>query len=117
MNNNKIVKGYELMTMIAEKQIKSGTKFKDLTDDNYADNSNMYRYENNNFIGRWGGTNILMLLNNDFEIIENEDIELIDIQAIKDLEIQLDYTGTATRIVNDLIQAVKQLDKKINKED
>lgn len=126
MNKNKIVKGYELMTMIAEKQIKSGTKFKDLTDDNYADNSNMYRYENNNFIGRWGGTNILNLLNHDFEIIEDEEIK-IDIQSIKvptSMEVG-DECGDKTmtaflkiqRALFELTLAVKQLDKKINKED
>lgn len=111
-----ILKGYELMQEIANGKIKEGTKFRDLTDSNYADNSNIYRYENKNFIGRYGGTNILKLLNHDFEIIEEEDKQLIDIQDIEDLDIQLDYTGTATRIVNELVKAVKQLDKKINKE-
>ena len=65
-----ILKGYELMQEIANGKIKEGTKFRDLTDSNYADNSNIYRYENKNFIGRYGGTNILKLLNHDFEILE-----------------------------------------------
>lgn len=68
-----ILKGYELMQEIANGKIKEGTKFRDLTDNNYADDSNIYRYENNNVIGRWGGTNILKLLNHDFEILEDEE--------------------------------------------
>lgn len=81
-----ILKGYELMQEIANGKIKEGTKFRDLTDSNYEDNSNIYRYENKNFIGRWGGTNILLLLKHDFEILEDE--EEIDIQSIEETEIK-----------------------------
>ena len=56
------------MQEIANGKIKEGTKFRDLTDSNYEDNSNIYRYENKNFIGRYGGKNILYILKNDFEI-------------------------------------------------
>lgn len=134
-----ILKGYELMQEIANGKIKYGTKFRDLTDSNYEDNSNIYRYENKNFIGRYGGTNILKLLNHDFEILEDE--EEIDIQSIEETEIknkdgaeyyeyynggysESGYTKNyslddlqSRKIINQLIKAVKQLDKKINKED
>jgi len=129
---NKKIKGYELMKLIAENQIKSGTKFKDLTDNNYADDRNIYRYENNNFIGRWGGTNILLLLKHDFEILEDE--EEIDIQGIEEKDISYvicdsDFEdGCITKLLNrffkenqkyidEILKAAKQLDKKINKED
>ena len=116
-----ILKGYELMQEIANKRIKEGTKFRDLTDNNYADDSNIYRYENNNFIGRWGGTNILLLLKHDFEILEDE--EEINIQGIKEMEYLEDYEADKTDIrlnrdkINEILKAVKQLDKKIDKED
>ena len=106
-----ILKGYELMQEIANEKIKEGTKFRDLTDNNYANDSNIYRYENNNFIGRWGGTNILLLLKHDFEILEDEDE--IDIQAIEDLGIS---SNNIAEKISELIRTVKQLDKKINKE-
>ncbi len=121
---NKKIKGYELMKLIAEKQIKSGTKFKDLTDNNYADDSNIYRYENNNFIGRWGGTNILLLLKHDFEILEDE--EEIDIQKLELFEEEYikahDICMTETELdlifkTNAIIIYLQQLDKKINKEE
>lgn len=131
-----ILKGYELMQEIANGKIKEGTKFRDLTDNNYEDDSNIYRYENKNFIGRWGGTNILKLLNHDFKIIENE--EEIDIQAINENDYIIEYRSKdifTSETLNDLIykivfeimrnrnkqneilKAVKQLDKKINKEE
>lgn len=108
----KVYNGYELMKMFAEKQIKNGTKFKDLTNNNYADNSNIYRYENNNFIGRYGGLNILMLLNHDFELIEDE----IDIDSIE--EYKTKYTERCIdkevrEKLNEVIRAVKQNHKEI----
>ena len=127
-----ILKGYELMLEIASGKIKEGTKFKDLTVNNYADDRNIYRYENNNFIGRWGGTNILKLLNHDFEILEDE--EEIDIQGIEEKDISYvicdsDFEeGCITKLLNrffkenqkyidEILKAVKQLDKKMKKEE
>ena len=119
-----ILKGYELIQEIANGKIKEGTKFRDLTDSNYEDNSNIYRYENKNFIGRYGGTNILKLLNHDFEILEDE--EEIDkgnmmmfehewfvqhMPGMNDIECDL-----AVKI-NAIIDYLLKLDKKINKED
>lgn len=112
-----ILKGYELLKEIADGNIKEGTKFIDITEKNYADYSNVYRYKNKNFIGRWGGTNLLMLLNHDFEIIEESEQD-IDIQNIEELlpieDYEFDKTdGRLNRDkINELIRAVKQLDNK-----
>ena len=119
---NKKIKGYELMKLIAENQIKSGTKFKDLTDNNYADDRNIYRYENNNFIGRWGGTNILLLLKHDFEILEDEEEIDIETKLFEDIEMcikrlsdfRLEAKPYVERYECDL---EKYKTKKINKED
>ena len=117
-----ILKGYELLQEIANGKIKEGTKFRDLTGSSYEDESNIYRYENENFIGRWGGTNILKLLNHDFEILEDK--EEIDIEEIGELPEDFDasfydkHSIKANRYkINEILRAVKQLDKKINKED
>ena len=73
------------------------------------DNYNLYRYEHNNFIGRYGGTNILMLLNDDFELIEDE----IDIDSIEKLENEVMrddwryYVPMFFNKINELVQAVK----------
>lgn len=50
-------------------------------------------------------------LNSKVEIIEDE--EEIDIQRIEELSFEIDNTGTASEIINQLVQAVKQLDKNI----
>lgn len=63
---------------------------------------------------------ILGHLNVEVEILEDE--EEIDIQGIKEMEYLEDYEADKTDIrlnrdkINDLVKAVKQLDKKINKE-
>lgn len=52
------------------------------------------------------------LFNNTVEIIEEE--PEIDIQGIDKIRIELDNNGIASKIINQLVQAVKQLDNKIN---
>ena len=79
--------------------------------------SNIYRYENRNFIGRFGGTNIMVLLNNTFELIEEE--QEIDIQDINEMLNPNQWTANdldiqnIVRNINELTRAVKQLDNKI----
>ena len=69
------------------------------------------------FILKDVGTNFLF---KEFEIIEEQ--EEIDIQSIKNLEYVEDYEADKTDIrlnrdkINELVQAVKQLDKKIKEE-
>lgn len=52
-------------------------------------------------------------LDTEIEILEDEDEEKIDIQAIEDLGIS---SNNIPEKISELIRAVKQLDKKINKE-
>ena len=107
----KTYKGYELLKAIANNEIKEGTKFKNLNQKVKSDNSHIYTYNHNNFIGRWGGTNIIAILNDEFELIEEQ--EDIDIQSIEELYIG-DVTTEDKLKINELVRAVKQLDKKIN---
>jgi hypothetical protein len=60
--------------------------------------------------GRFGGTNLIALLNDKFELIEDE----IDIDNIKELEGIVEY-ATEQDTINKLIQAVKQIDKRVKK--
>lgn len=75
----------------------------------YAD-SNIYRYEHGNFLGKFGGFNILSIVNKDFEIVQKQ--EEIDIDSIEKLEGIVKY-ATERNTINELIQAVKQLNKEV----
>lgn len=91
----------------------------------YYPDSNIYRYEHGNFLGRFGGFNILSIVNKDFEIVQKQDE--IDIDSIEEFEIvgcniKLNDTLLPTEsIINDmildkmnkLVQAVKQLNKEV----
>lgn len=101
----------------------------------YAD-SNIYRYEHGSFLGRFGGFNILNIVNKDFEIVQKQDE--IDIGDIQETEIKNDginyyeyknngatesgysknysVNDIETRLkINELVQALKQLDKRVRK--
>lgn len=120
-------KGYELLKAIADGEIKDGTKFKCLNEKpmQYYTDSNIYRYEHGSLLGRFGGFNILSIVNKDFEIVQKQDE--IDIDSIEEFEIvgcniKLNDTLLPTEsIINDmildkmnkLVQAVKQLNKEI----
>ena len=108
----KIIKGYEIFKLIASKEVKDGTQFRMLKD------KNIYTYRNNNFVCKYGGMNVIAILNNEFEIIEEQ--EEIDIQniAMMDLEkygfdVKDEFAIDLICKINELVQAVKQLDKKI----
>ena len=79
-------KGYELLKAIADGEIKDGTKFKCLNEKpmQYYTDSNIYRYEHGSLLGRFGGFNILSIVNKDFEIVQKQDE--IDIDSIIELE-------------------------------
>ena len=117
-------KGYELLKAIADGEIKEGTKFKCLDEKpmEYYPDSNIYRYEHSNFLGRFGGFNILSIVNKDFEIVQKQ--EEIDIDSIIELEeFELDQFVTMDKNerfdrtmieyskINELVQAVKQLNR------
>lgn len=50
----------------------------------YYTDSNIYRYEHGSLLGRFGGFNILSIVNKDFEIVQKQDE--IDIDSIEELE-------------------------------
>lgn len=110
---SKIYKGWELIKAIADGEIKEGTKFKCLNEKpmQYYTDSNIYRYEHGSLLGRFGGFNILSIVNKDFEIVQKQDE--IDIDSIKEME--LDVIDDVTYYINDLIKAVKQIDKRVKK--
>ncbi|WP_455937632.1 hypothetical protein [Gemella morbillorum] len=115
-------KGYELLKAIADGEIKEGTKFKCLNEKpmEYYSDSNIYRYEHSNFLGRFGGFNILSIVNKDFEIVQKQDE--IDIDSIEEIAVNENY---GCEIINEdnihllfeqqnkLVQAVKQLNKEV----
>lgn len=113
-------KGYELLKAIADGEIKEGTKFKCLNEKpmQYYPDSNIYRYEHGNFLGRFGGFNILSIVNKDFEIVQKQ--EEIDIDSIEEIKLRpsdrehLSFGGLIfEEKINKLVQAVKQLNKKV----
>lgn len=113
-------KGYELLKAIAEGEIKEGTKFKCLNEKpmQYYPDSNIYRYEHGNFLGRFGGFNILSIVNKDFEIVQKQ--EEIDIDSIEEIKLRpsdrehLSFGGLIfEEKINKLVQAVKQLNKEV----
>lgn len=116
----KIYKGWELIKAIADGEIKEGTKFKCLNEKpmQYYPDSNIYRYEHGNFLGRFGGFNILSIVNKDFEIVQKQ--EEIDIDSIEEIKLRpsdrehLSFGGLIfEEKINKLVQAVKQLNKEV----
>lgn len=116
----KIYKGWELIKAIADGEIKEGTKFKCLNENpmQYYPDSNIYRYEHGNFLGRFGGFNILSIVNKDFEIVQKQ--EEIDIDSIEEIKLRpsdrehLSFGGLIfEEKINKLVQAVKQLNKEV----
>lgn len=120
------MKGYEIFKGIANKEIKDGTQFRMLEDDN------IYTYRNNNFVCKYGGMNVIAILNKKFEIIEEQ--EEIDIQSIEELDENFTYIENHSsglgiekvlnkaeielvNKINKLVQAVKQLEKKIKEKE
>ena len=84
----------------------------------YYPDSNIYRYEHGNFLGRFGGFNILSIVNKDFEIVQKQ--EEIDIDSIEEIKLRpsdrehLSFGGLIfEEKINKLVQAVKQLNKEV----
>lgn len=95
-------KGYELLKAIANGEIKERSRFKAeyktfIARDGYlfVEYDNRQEYANS------------FELNWEFELIEDE----IDIDSIEEME--LDVIDDATYYINDLIKAVKQLNKEV----
>ena len=104
---SKIYKGWELMKAIADGKIKEGSKIKT--------NEDIFIFCEGNFMSN-SSFHFLTGIYNDidfatakFELIEDE----IDIDSIKEME--LDVIDDVTYYINDLIKAVKQIDKRVKK--
>lgn len=111
-------KGYELLKAIADGKIKDGTKFKCLNEKpmQYYTDSNIYRYEHGSFLGRFGGFNILSIVNKDFEIVQKQDeIDIDSIGELKAVTNNIDGTACIMNKINELVQAVKQINKEVKK--
>lgn len=99
------MKGWELLKEIAEGNIKEGTRFK----------ANCYTfivkcgylYKECNITREYADSYELMW---DFELIEDK--EEINIQEIDELT-EIDSSSLRRKKINELIQAVKQLDKQV----
>lgn len=105
-------KGYELLKAIADGEIKDGTKFKCLNEKpmQYYTDSNIYRYEHGSLLGRFGGFNILSIVNKDFEIVQKQDeIDIDSIEKLESITNNIDGTVCIMVKINELVQAVKQL--------
>ena len=123
----KIYKGWELMKAIANGDIKNGSKFRDLHQSS-KDNFNLYKYENENLKGRFGETNLIALLNDEFELIEDEkEVEKIyctnNNQGMitnssddneKERELRK-YIVNNCKDIEEILQVVKQIDKRVKK--
>ena len=102
------MKGYEIFEAIANKKIKDGTQFRKFEDEN------IYTYRNNNFVCKYGGMNVIAILNDDFEIIEeNEGINIQDIEELNEFSVCEDRDIK----INELIKAIKKIDKEMKNND
>ena len=104
-------KGYELLKAIADGKIKEGTEIFVTTslDGRYTHIARAYIGHNDIY---WKDNNKQLLaytfITGEFELIEDK----IDIDSIEELEGIIEYTTERTTI-NQLIKAVKQLNKKV----
>lgn len=123
---SKIYKGWELIKAIADGEIKEKSRFRDT----YSE----YIYKRNSFgdleLKREDGEELtspdysyFAVKDNDFELIEDEiDIDSIEklddtcyiLYGMQDEEIENYHNKTRTTI-NEILQAVKQIDKRVKK--
>ena len=106
---SKTYKGYELYKMIAEGKIKEGTKFRD-------NNKQIWKWNGVDFIYTERDYQDIVFTQMDFELIEDE----IDIQNIEKIryyrtsedDLYNDNFEDFRGVINELVEAVKQLDRK-----
>ena len=125
---SKIYKGYELIKGIADGEIHYGTKFK------VKDWKEIVVYDQSNLIFReifdtkeegsnYGKTifdlwNLDYILNAEIELIEENTIDIDNIEELLKIEeYEVDKTDTVINRnkINELVQAVKQIDKRVKK--
>lgn len=106
----KIYKGWELMKKIADGEIKKNQniriKFKDNSGEIFVfDGTEIIDITHKNIFDIYG---TLTVLKSDIELLQDE----IDIDSIEELEGKIEYS-TERNTINQLIQAVKQLNKEV----
>lgn len=118
---SKIYKGYELLKAIADKKIENGTKIEikgrfsgNLIGSYFVYNEeafeyNIYTPENKIY----EELSIRDILDYEFKILENE----IDIDNIEEIDEERYIITDVLKKINELIQAVKQLDKKLKEKE
>ena len=109
---SKIYKGWELMKAISDGEIKKKQKVRIIFNDGSGadyifDGDYIVDSTHDNIFKIYGTKTVLKA---DFELIEDE----IDIDNIKELEGIVEY-ATEQDTINKLIQAVKQIDKRVKK--
>ena len=110
-----VVDGVELLRMIRDDEIKICQHIKGLADDNE------YYYDGTNITNLTDYKNLLasipdiVFVKSRFEILsdENEEIDIQAIEEIKQPNNNIAGISYAQEKINELIKAVKQLDKKI----
>lgn len=118
----KVYKGYELMKAIAEGEIRQETKFLDLTDKREYDGrrKHYYSYRNGNFIHEgFVRSNLLQILNHDFELLEDEKINTQEMEELNLYMSTTEYTWQdvdKNRMkINEIIRAVNGIQKELLK--
>lgn len=112
----KVYKGYELIKAIADGEIKEDTKFREMVENRYYIFKDRELWEQED-IGIYNSKlDNLQIIYGDFELIEDE-IDIDSIEEIKWRESEKEYLGFGVLVANDkineLVQAVKQLNKEI----
>ena len=107
-------KGYELLKAIADGKIKKNQniriKFKDNSGEIFIfDGTEIIDITHKNIFDIYG---TITVLKSDFELIEDE-IDIDSIEELKSVTNNIDGTICIMNKINELVQAVKQLNKKV----
>ncbi len=103
-------KGYELLKAIADGEIKDGSKVIAPNDMQYTYNGNAFKDENGNFMNEeFSDCEYAMF---DFELIEDE-IDIDSIEELKSVTNNIHGTICMMSKINELVQAVKQINKEV----
>ena len=111
----KTFKGYELLKAIADGEIKEDTKFREMVENRYYIFKDRELWEQEDTGIYNSKLDNLQIIYGAFELIEDE----IDIDSIEEIlkieEYEVDKTDTVINRnkINELVQAVKQLNKEI----
>lgn len=106
---SKVYKGYELIKAIADGEIKEDTKFREMAENRYYIFKDRELWEQEDTGIYNSKLENLQIIYGAFELIEDE----IDIDGIEELTQNCFDDWTEAKKINELVQAVKQLNKEI----